>query len=151
MELSHFNVSGESPQQLKALLEIVFGPRRRAIAYTVRDATPGERWPAEKYLKDPRDANLLEWYRKPKPTRMVFYWADFDTVKDRLSLPFKLDAAGAADFASRWLAEVEYPNEPDHDGSNAKGWHAYCEGWGHVDDEHSAFLAIAPRWSMHGK
>lgn len=150
MDLAHFDMSGDTPEQLKTLLGIVFGSHRKAVAYAVRDAQPGERWPAS-YLQDPRNANLLEWYRKPKPARMVFYWSEFDTVMDRVALPFKLDASGTADFASRWLGEVAYPDEPDHDGDNVKGWRAYCEGWGHVDDEHSAFLAIAPRWSMCGK
>lgn len=32
------------------------------------------------------------------------------------------DAATIADQCYAWLGNVQYPEEPDHDGSNSKGW-----------------------------
>jgi hypothetical protein len=26
-----------------------------------------------------------------------------------------------------WLEEVDYGEEPDHDGANGKGWRVYCD------------------------
>lgn len=80
---------------------------------------------------------------------LVFYWhSDAGTT----SLPFKLDAAGAADFARRWLAEQDYGPEPNHDGDNGRGWRLYNESWGRVDDCGSySFVAVKPEWAMYGK
>lgn len=66
-------------------------------------------------------------------------------------LPFTLDASGAADFATRWLSEVEYGPQDDHDGHDTKGWRIYNESWGHIEELRSAFVAITPEWAMHGK
>jgi len=66
--------------------------------------------------------------------------------------PFKMDADGCAAFAFRWLAEAEYPREPDHDGDNHKGWRFYNEAWGHVGHYRSeALIAVKPEWQMYGK
>ena len=123
----------------------------KAIGYAIRDASPGERWDGEKYMKDPRQAHMMGWYREPKPRRLVFFWSEYEKVPDMIALPFKLDAAGMADFATRWLAEQDFGKQPDHDGDNGRGWRVYCEGWGHVDSHHSAFVAVAPSWAMYGK
>jgi hypothetical protein len=88
-------------------------------------------------------------YRLSLEKGLIFY--QYDSSKRMTPLPFKLDAAGAADFATRWLAEADYGPEPDHDGHNSKGWRLYCEDWGHVDGEYQAFVAVKPAWAMHGK
>lgn len=67
------------------------------------------------------------------------------------AFPFKMDAIGAADFARRWLAEQDYGPQPDHDGSNTKGWRVYNEMWGHVDGMWTAICAVQPVWAWHGK
>lgn len=59
-----------------------------------------------------------------------------------------MDAAGCADFASRWLAEAEYGAEPDHDGCNTRGWRVYNEK---CDGHYGAIIAVAPAWACHGK
>lgn len=84
-----------------------------------------------------------------KPLRMIFYWTD--GAKDILPFGFTMDPEGCADFAGRWLAEAEYDFEPDHDGHNTKGWRIYNEGWGHVDRDWQAVVAVTPVWAMHGK
>jgi len=71
---------------------------------------------------------------------------------DLIALPFKLDAVGAADFVTRWLAEAKYPSEPDHDGDNGKGWRVYSGSWGHPHSGNwSSFVAVQPAWAMYGK
>jgi hypothetical protein len=84
--------------------------------------------------------------------RIAFFWTAPDSrVADAIALPFKLDAEGAADFARRWLAEVEYPPEPDIDGSVKKGWRLYNEPWGHVEGVYAGICAVTPVWSEYGK
>ena len=81
---------------------------------------------------------------------MVLYWS-LSGTKGVTSLPFKMDAKGAADFVSRWLAEQDYGPQPDHDGDNGKGWRLFNETWGHVGGEWQAFVAVRPCWAMYGK
>jgi len=90
----------------------------------------------------------------PRPKRMVFLQHNDHGNKDlgdQVAFPFVMDAVGAADFARRWLSQVDYGREPDHDGDNAKGWKLYNEEWGRVDSDSSAVIAVAPVWAMYGK
>lgn len=101
-------------------------------------------------VRQPAPAGTYGVRSPAKPLRLVFFWAD-PKVEDAKALPFKLDAAGVVDWAERWLAEAEYGEEPDHDGSNGKGWLMYVEDWGHVDNQWEAAVAIAPQWLCYGK
>lgn len=80
---------------------------------------------------------------------LVFYW--HDDVKDLIRLPHKTGPADVLPVIKGWLAEQDYGEEPDHDGSNGKGWRLYNEAWGHVDGESAAFFAVKPEWAMYGK
>lgn len=80
--------------------------------------------------------------------RMVLYWTDSERAT---KLPYPMTLEQAADFVLGWLAHADYGREPDHDGSNGKGWHLFNEAWGHVDGEWQAFAAIEPCWAMYGK
>ncbi|WP_327210066.1 hypothetical protein [Rhizobium leguminosarum] len=84
-------------------------------------------------------------------TALVFRRSKDDGRKSAVPLPFKLDAAGAADWAERWLAETDYGREPDHDGHNGKGWRVFTGSWGHVCGDHYAVCAVLPAWAMYGK
>lgn len=148
MDNFHIDVTSEGKAALATALSLAFGRYRSTVGYAIREAEPGARHDPPEGFKYP---HLMEWNRKPKPRRLVFYWSDSEKREDFVPLPFKLDAAGAADFAERWLAELDYGKQPDHDGDNGKGWRCYCEGWGHVDGQWSAFVAIAPAWAMYGK
>lgn len=77
---------------------------------------------------------------------LVLYRADpkFPTA---LPLPFPLDATTAPQFVANWLAHATYPVEPEHDGSNEKGWHVFIE----EDDCWEVLLTVQPCWAMHGK
>lgn len=84
---------------------------------------------------------------------LVFRWIKVEKfVEDGpINLPFKLDAAGAADFAVRWLKEQDYGREYDHDGHNNRGWRMITGDWGHVGGDQYAICAIVPCWAMYGK
>ena len=92
-----------------------------------------------------------EGYAVDPKKGLVFVWAATDGNKGVITLPFKLDAEGAADFAKRWLAEQCYGQEPDHDGDNGKGWRLYNESWGRVEGYTYGFVAVQPAWAMYGK
>ena len=169
MDNFHFTMTHEGDASLAAALALVWNargltsvpPRPRpdykkpgATHYAIRPAFEGER--------EEKPENADKWFRpgwkygrEPKPLRLVFYdnrYASSEPEgRDQIALPFTLDAAGAADFAARWLAEADYGKQPDHDGDNGRGWRAYVEGWGHVDGHHRAIVAISPSWAIYGK
>jgi hypothetical protein len=96
-------------------------------------------WPgAKSYIIDPKKG-------------LIFCWTDTDSAHALVQFPFKMDAKGAADFAERWLAEQEYGREPDHDGSNGKGWRIYNDQWSRVDGYTYSICAVQPCWMMYGK
>lgn len=81
---------------------------------------------------------------------LVFYWTN-PKVETFTKLPFKMDYKKAAQFAFDWLEQVDYPKEPNHDGSNGKGWVVYRDYCGHVNGHWSAIVAVKPNWAMYGK
>jgi hypothetical protein len=89
--------------------------------------------------------------RERKLSRIVFFSGDYNLTENAVAFPFKATPALCADFARRWLAEVNYGDEPDHDGSNSKGWRVYNEKFGHIDNSWNAVIAVSPVWAMHGK
>ncbi len=151
MDNFHIDVTSEGVSRLQDAMRLAFsGHGRNTVAthYAVREAREGKRWEAPDGYRHP---HLMDWQDRPKPHRLVFFWSGTSSPSDAVALPFKLDADGAADFAQRWLAEQDYGRQPDHDGDNGKGWRLYCEGWGHVDGQWQAFVAVAPSWTMYGK
>lgn len=70
---------------------------------------------------------------------------------DALKLPYPLNLKQTTEFGLGWLDEVEYDDQPDHDGSNGKGWRLFTNYWGHVANYHSAIVGIQPIWAMYGK
>lgn len=64
--------------------------------------------------------------------------------------PFPVVLKGDAIVATilDWLESIDYPEEPDIDGSCSKGWHLVAEmtdGWSF------AFMSIRPEWAHHHK
>ncbi len=147
--MDNFRVDITSEGDLAPAMALAFSGHRHATGYAVREPVVGARWPDDECAKHPH--LWRSWKTEPRPRRLVFYWSNSERRADIVALPFKLDAVGAADFARRWLAEEDFGNEPDHDGDNGKGWRIYNEGWGHVDGDWSAFVAVAPAWAMYGK
>lgn len=84
---------------------------------------------------------------------MILLWHE-DTIGgvEATKLPFELDADAAVGFLWEWLKTVEYPEQPDHDGSNEEGYVVTTgDFWGHVEGSHYAFLGVYPEWLMYGK
>lgn len=90
---------------------------------------------------------------------MILYWSVSDspfTGKEQIK-PFitPLNAEQITEQVWLWLegADIEKYDgpEPDHDGSNGRGFCLYTEEWGKIGDEDYAFVAIKPTWAMYGK
>jgi len=122
---------------LRVVMRVAFAGDKHATHYRVEPATLVKK-------AEPRQQPQIE-----RPARLIFGW--HESMKGGVKLPFKLDYIAAADWAERWLAEQDYGPEPDHDGSNSKGWRVYNEDWGHVDGCGYSFCAVQPDWAMHGK
>jgi hypothetical protein len=86
---------------------------------------------------------VLSWEGNPRHTDT------FPAIKYRL--PSGMDFNLAADFAWNWLAEQDYGEQPDHDGSNHKGFVLFNDAWGHVAGDRYAIIAVGPAWAMAGK
>jgi hypothetical protein len=108
------------------------------------------------------------WIYKPEPIDQKEYdWSDrvgllgvedsgpflvLDQYgKKGVKFPCPIDCETATEFAWKWLQEQEFGDEPDHDGSNSKGFVVFNESWGHVGGSWAAICAIGPAWAMHGK
>lgn len=89
-------------------------------------------------------------WRVDEEKGMVLYWT---APNHNLAqpLPYKMKGEQLIDFVWNWLVQADYGHQPDHDGSNSKGWRVYNESWGHVNGEWQTYIAIKPVWAMHGK
>lgn len=134
---------------------ICTGKKTLADAIALAFAGSGHKAAVGYVIRAGHEAFTHEAYRhldKPKrPDRIIFLWSDYEKKEGYVAFPFKMDAFGCADFAARWLDECAYGREPDHDGDNEKGWRVYNESWGHVEDLHSAIIAVAPAWACYGR
>ena len=154
MDNIHIDVTSEGKESLGLAIEIAFrmnrlvGRDRRGrplgvTHYALRQASDGV----------PNDRGGWAYGQEPRPFRIVFFnlYEGTATKDDKVALPFITDAQGLTYFVEKWLEQVEYPSEPDHDGSNGKGWRLYNEASGRVDGDHSAVLAVSPEWATYGK
>lgn len=84
------------------------------------------------------------------PTRgFVLYWSHAEGIH-QFPVPLK-NVETLVGFVRDWLELQDYGAQPDHDGSNSKGFTVYNESWGHVNGQWQAFVAIKPEWMIHGK
>lgn len=80
---------------------------------------------------------------------VFFKYAD---IEGATPFPVPLGYERCAEIAWDWLQSVTYPDEPDHDGDNAKGWRCFTEAWGQIETYgYASFLAVTPEWLMFGK
>ncbi|MGD9726285.1 MAG: hypothetical protein AB7L09_01415 [Nitrospira sp.] len=79
---------------------------------------------------------------------LILYWSVSGNADP---LPSPMTGEELVDFAWNWLLTASYGDQPDHDGSNGRGWRIFNEAWGHVKHDWAAFCAIQPVWSMYGK
>lgn len=135
------DIRAEGIETLRMAMEIAFAmnsPGKKVLSYAIMP--PKEK---EEHYFNSRTTELKA---------LVLRWTDDpSSSKIAVNLPFKLDVAGATDFAARWLAEQDYGPEPDHDGSNHKGWRMFTEDWGHVFHDRYAVCGIVPCWAWYGK
>lgn len=88
-------------------------------------------------------------FEKEHP-RLIFYWSE-PSGRAVHPLPFPMKWKEAAEFAWGWLKNQDYGEQPDHDGSNGKGFAVYDEAWGRVGGKWEAICAISPQWAWYGK
>lgn len=89
--------------------------------------------------------------------RLIFFWSDPGPVYNG-SLPalaavpigYKASAPTALAFIQQWLAEQDYGDQPDHDGSNSAGFRVEA---GELYSAYGRYAAmvITPVWAEHGK
>lgn len=83
--------------------------------------------------------------------RLILFWTAPDARFSAQAFISKASPESLVVMIRDWLAGVEYPKEPDHDGDNSKGFRVFNEAWGHVEGESYAICGIEPAWLMHGK
>ncbi|WCK57542.1 hypothetical protein PP175_26110 (plasmid) [Aneurinibacillus sp. Ricciae_BoGa-3] len=96
-------------------------------------------------------------FRIDKKKGLVLYWSENVTGSTALVAP--MDGEQIFPTVKAFLmsekAEIieldKWDKNLNHDGSNAKGWRVYTEDWGHVNEDHYAFLAITPAYMWYGK
>lgn len=84
---------------------------------------------------------------------MILLWHE-DQVRGVSAslLPFPLTCDAAIEFLWSWLQTADFGEQPDHDGSNGKGFIVTTGNfWGHVEGSHYAFIGVYPDWQMYGK
>ncbi len=119
-------VVGEGKEVFAKALSLCIGDHRSAVAYAT----------TEKF-------GLVLFWSKPESRREGW------EVKD---LPYEMEGETLFNFAWGWLQKADFPEEPDHDGSNGKGFEISTgDFWGHVGDFWESICFIKPDWQMYGK
>lgn len=139
-------ILGEGKESLAQALAIAFRhncPGRKVTHYDQRNLVL-----RRQYYRDP-DRHTDTWLDSAAgiPT-LILLWSE---DRQGASLPYPLDLDRATGFVEGWLEGVERGQQPDHDGSNGKGWFVFTDGWGHVADLQYAVVGIQPAWAMYGK
>ena len=89
----------------------------------------------------------------PSRSGIVLLWGE-DRVRliKATPLPFPLAVDAAVNFLWDWLETADFGQEPDHDGSNGKGFIVTTgDFWGHVEGSRYAFIGVYADWQMYGK
>ncbi len=98
-------------------------------------------------------------YYIDKKFGIVFERSIEEKSKRSISIPFKMDAKKAADFAWNWLQDINYKDYEyqgmsshyDGEADNKKGFEVYVEDWGHVNGASNAICGIRPAYIWIGK
>lgn len=85
--------------------------------------------------------------------KMIVYWSAPESTEGASSLPYPMRGKPLADFVWNWFStEANWPPEPDHDGSNSRGWYLDTGNeWGHVGSSFYSLFSLETSWLMHGK
>jgi hypothetical protein len=93
---------------------------------------------------DMRYSKVEGW--KKTGNELCMFWAANGETTNQLIIPVKPSSMVA--MIEAWLQAQTYPPEPDHDGSNSKGWKITTKR----DAKPWSFaFTIEPCWAMHGK
>lgn len=98
--------------------------------------------------------NKATHYEVHKTLGLILYWHLPNLGAGRVAypFPFTMSLQVLTDFVWEWLLQTEPSTpEPDHDGSNSRGFCVYTGAWGAVESSPYSFVAIRPEWAMHGK
>jgi len=132
-------VESHSSVHLKAALDIVCSGRYEIEYYAETNKKHDREWGGDVIVK------MLELY---------WYISDSESQNSKRSTQSKykkieppLNKDTIFQFINNWLKTATYPPEPDHDGSNSKGFLLERDEWG----SHGKLLTITPTWAMHGK
>lgn len=108
---------------------------------------------AMKIAWDNCSGGVAGFYSLDKELGMVFYWSCDSSSKKISPLPYKMNLTAAKEFVWNWLKATELDEEePDHDGSNNKGWLLQCGSDAkRLADSPYAFLAVKPVWQEYWK
>ena len=126
-----FNINGQGDEMLLAVLELAFNHSGVSTA--------------------------TAWAVSEEHGLVLF--ASFG-VKDAALFPIPLTAEEVTPMIKAWLNDDDtwarikldgWDTDADHDGHNTRGWHIYCNDWGHIGESSRGFIAIKPAFMWHGK
>ncbi len=147
MDNFEFVITAMGRKAFDLAFQVGFSDHDKATHYMIKKVHPNH---APEYGKGSEVLNEF--------TSFIFFWTSVDTnsihVGDSglIELPFEMGWKEAADMAWGWLnKKAKYDEEPDHDGSNSKGWCIRNESWGHAGGYFEGFLIVEPAWAMQGK
>lgn len=147
MDNFKIRIVGEGKDSLAQALAIAFRhncPGGKVTHYTQRNMVVDRH-----YYGDPVTTHTETWKDSTTgvPT-LILLWSD---DKQGALLPYPMGLERATQFVEGWLEGVERGPQPDHDGSNGKGWFVFTDDWGHVAGREYGVIGIQPAWAMYGK
>ena len=131
MQIQKFIFEGYDVKQLEAAIRILLTYHRRVTHYVVGSSLGGLPYLA------------LLWGEHKIGLPLIAPMESADAIRSQIEA---------------WLKTAEYGREPDHDGSNSKGFRLtteipkiYDEQWRTQDWAFYTFIVIEPIWIEHGK
>lgn len=150
MDNFHIDVTCESTKaNLRTCMDLVFTQHNVCIGYSLMKSRDAQKYPIPEAAQSVVHPYMMAEKLSERPTALILHWSDYANTATKL--PFTMNVEQTTDFVWTWLNYAHYGEEPDHDGSNEKGFRVFTESWGHVNDDHSTMCAIAPAWAMYGK
>ena len=142
MDNRQIDVTSQGREALALAMEIIWdnAPGGKATHYRVMNL--------RRQIGDGLDEKLVE-DPDGTPTMILLWHEEGNQESSEMAYPHSREQATG--FVRGWLGSVEYGPEPDHDGSNGKGWRVFNEYWGHVAGYRYAIVAVQPAWAMYGK
>lgn len=142
------DITSEGDKALDMALQLVWpnAPGGKASHYKIVDVQE-----STSYYGTPPDRHYSETKIVPDgegTQTMILFWHD---DKGSIPLPYPMDQQESLHFVKGWLKQTKHGSQPDHDGSNGKGWRVFTNSWGHVAGHHYAFAGIQFAWAMYGK